>query len=207
MNLRLEYEKGILLEKDLLKDPFEQFKKWWQEAIDALDPMRDAVYLSTVDSLNQPDARIVLLKSFDEVGFYFCTNYNSAKGLELKNNPQACLVLYWPSLERQIRIKGKCLKTTRDFSENYFKGRPRGAKLSSWASEQSQQVKDRHYLEERFKSFEHQYLDQEVPCPPHWGGYCLKPNYFEFWQGRKDRLHDRFCYQAETGFSIHRLAP
>lgn len=209
MGLRQEYEKGILEEKDLPKSPLELFKTWWQEAIAADDPMRDAVYLSTIDSDNHPDARIVLLKSFDETGFYFFTNYQSAKGIELLENPSSCLVLYWPTLQRQVRIKGESLKTSRDTSHEYFSHRPRGSQLSSWASEQSQEISGRNYLETRVKDFEQQFLNQEVPCPPHWGGYCLKPHYFEFWQGRVDRLHDRFCFKkAEDGFfSVHRLAP
>lgn len=204
--LRQEYVHGVLSEKDLPKNPRDLFARWWQDAIDAKDPMLDAVFLATAG----PDAngRIVLLKYFNDHGFYFFTNYESAKAQDLKHNHSACMVFFWPTLERQIRIKGDCLKVSEEESAQYFSQRPRGSQLSAWSSPQSQVVAGRDILESQVKKFEQKFLNQEIPCPPHWGGFCLKPKYFEFWQGRKDRLHDRFCYKPENnGFSIERLAP
>lgn len=204
--MRKEYEKASLELHDLQKDPNDLLKKWWHEASNANDPMLDAVYLSTVNQ-DEPDARIVLLKGIDQ-GFTFFTNYQSAKALELEKNPKACLVLFWPSLERQVRIKGLVKKTSQSESEAYFKNRPRGAQIGAWASSQSMPIKDRDCLEEKVLELEKQYLNQEIPCPPHWGGFRLTPYYFEFWQGRPDRLHDRFCYKLKgDSYSIERLAP
>lgn len=203
-----EYLKKTLLEKDLKKNPHRQLAEWWQEAIAAQVDLLDAVFLSTVDHLGNPDARIVLLKSFDDEGLVFFTNYHSQKAIQLSQNPNACMVIFWPELERQIRIRGPVKRTLQAESKAYFSSRPRGAQLSAWASHQSQAIEDRAHLEELYDKASEQYLGKVVPCPDFWGGFRLIPEYFEFWQGRANRLHDRFAF-SQTGnrWHISRLAP
>ena len=203
-----EYLKKTLSEKDLEKSPHRQLEKWWQEAIAAEVDLLDAVFLSSVDHLGSPDARIVLLKSFDDEGLVFFTNYHSHKAIQLSQNPNACMVIFWPELERQIRIRGPIKKTSRDESMAYFNSRPRGAQLSAWASHQSQSIKDRAHLEELYDEISEKYSGKDVPCPDFWGGLRLIPEYFEFWQGRANRLHDRFAFnKAANHWQAHRLAP
>lgn len=205
---RIDYEKSSLSEQDVSKDPFEQFAHWWSDAITAQVDMPDAVHLSTVDENAHPDARVVLLKHFDARGFVFFTNYSSPKAKQLVKNPYACLSILWPALERQIRIRGKVEKTSRAESESYFTTRPHDAQIGAWASTQSQ-ITSRKALEDSFLKLSKQFMGQEVPCPPHWGGFRLTPNYFEFWQGRTNRLHDRICFsRSKTGdWCINRLSP
>lgn len=205
---RIEYERHTLSENDVLGNPSDQLKIWWDEAIRQNIPIWDAVHLSTVDENRRPDARIVLLKSFDEQGLVFYTNYQSTKAKQLAKNNCACLLIFWPQLERQIRIRGSVEKTSREESQDYFATRPKGAKIGAWASPQSTIIKDRDELEKAYAELEHRFSNSDVPCPDHWGGFRLKPDYFEFWQGRQNRLHDRLSYsKTENSWAIKRLAP
>lgn len=164
--------------------------------------------LATTSGEGRPCARIVLLKSFDDQGFVFYTNYNSRKGKELAENPRACLLFYWSPLWRQVRIEGVVEKVSEAESDEYFHSRPLGSKLGAWASDQSQPVQNRAELEECFDEFSAKFGDS-VPRPPHWGGYRVKPQVIEFWQGRENRLHDRLRYtrQSDDSWIIERLAP
>jgi pyridoxamine 5'-phosphate oxidase len=164
--------------------------------------------LGTASKDGQPSARIVLLKSFDDRGFVFYTNYHSRKGKELSDNPRACLLFYWPQLWRQVRVEGDVEKVSTAESEAYFQSRPLGSRLGAWASNQSEVVETREVLESRFAELEKRF-GEDVPRPEHWGGYRLKPNSIEFWQGRDNRLHDRLLYrlQEDGSWSIERLGP
>jgi pyridoxamine 5'-phosphate oxidase len=168
----------------------------------------NAMTLATADKHGRPSARIVLLKGLDERGFMFYTNYNSRKGHELAENPEAALVFYWPEQERQVTIAGQVSKLPKAESEAYFESRPRGSQIGAWASDQSAVVGDRTELEKKWQEFEAKF-PKEVPCPEHWGGYVLAPKRMEFWQGRPNRLHDRFRYtrQNDKSWSIERLSP
>jgi len=205
---RIEYGHQSLSRQDLSEDPIEQLKRWWTDAEEKDIRPIDAVFLATVDANNHADGRIVLLKHFDYKGLVFFTNYESTKSRELLNNKSACITIFWPALERQIRIRGMAEKTSRDESLAYFKTRPRGAQLAAWASKQSRSIESRAVLLEAYAEMEQRFSDQEIPCPKNWGGFRLKPNSFEFWQGRHHRLHDRFLYSpVKEGWSIERLAP
>ena len=164
--------------------------------------------LATSGGNGAPCARIVLLKSFDDQGFVFYTNYHSRKGSELADNPQACLLFYWPQLWRQVRIEGRAEKVSDAESEQYFHSRPLGSKTGAWASEQSTVIENRNVLEKRFEEFDSRFGDN-VPRPPHWGGYRVRPTVIEFWQGQENRLHDRLRYtlQPDGEWLIERLAP
>ena len=191
-------------------NPIRQFELWFKEASSSGMSEQDAtsMTLATADKNGQPCARIVLLKSFDKGGFVFFTNYNSRKGSELAENSRACLLFYWAPLWRQVRIEGAVEKVSEAESDEYFHSRPLGSKLGAWASNQSQPVTSRNELDERFEEFSLKFADQ-VPRPPHWGGYRVKPDVIEFWQGRENRLHDRLVYtRASDGkWRIDRLAP
>ena len=164
--------------------------------------------LATADKDGRTSARIVLMKSFDDQGFVFYTNYNSRKGQDFEDNPRACLLFYWSQLWRQVRIEGEVEKVSAAESDEYFHSRPLGSKIGAWASDQSQPVESREQLEKRFEEFDLKFADN-VPRPPHWGGYRVKPNIIEFWQGRENRLHDRLRYTLQTdgGWLIERLGP
>jgi pyridoxamine 5'-phosphate oxidase len=210
-DIRREYSLGGLRRADLDANPITQFQKWFGQAVNALAQEEidvNAAMFATADKNGKPSARIILLKGLDERGFIFFTNYGSRKGRELSANPNASLVFYWQQLERQVCIAGTVEKTSREESENYFKSRPRGSQLAAWASNQSDVVKDRAVLEEKWNQMEKKFPN-EVPLPPNWGGYVLKPEQIEFWQGRASRLHDRFCYtlQKDNSWKLERLAP
>jgi pyridoxamine 5'-phosphate oxidase len=207
-DLRRDYLQRGLDEKDLDPDPFRQFARWFQEAIDSkviTEP--NAMVLSTVSSEGQPRGRIVLLKGFDAEGFVFFTNYRSAKGRDLDVNPHAALTFGWIEQERQVCIEGTVSKTSRAAVEAYFKSRPRGSRLGAWASDQSTVIRDREILAARLAEADTRFPD-DVPPPAEWGGYRLAPERIEFWQGRTNRLHDRLRYRKqEAGWIIERLAP
>jgi pyridoxamine 5'-phosphate oxidase len=198
-----------LRRSDLDPDPTRQFANWFTAAIEAGIRDVNAMSLATSSPDAKPSVRIVLLKSFDQDGFVFFTNYESAKGQQLHTNPYAALGFYWIELDRQIRISGKVEKTSREESQIYFHSRPVGSQLGAWASRQSEIVDGRRVLDARMAEMTERFGDKRIPLPPHWGGYRLKPDMVEFWQGRPNRLHDRFRYtrQADDGWLIERLAP
>ncbi|MBL4818155.1 MAG: pyridoxamine 5'-phosphate oxidase [Deltaproteobacteria bacterium] len=190
-------------------NPLKQFESWFKEATKLGISIPEAMTLATVSSDGTPDARIVLLKKISKTGLEFFTNYKSPKGQHLNSNPKACCIFFWEPLARQVRIRGVVQKLSDSESDTYFQSRPRGSQIGAWCSPQSEKVPDRDVLETRFKELERQYENQEIPRPPHWGGYLLKPTYFEFWQGQDNRLHDRFAYelQPDGNWEISRLAP
>jgi len=199
-----------LLETDLDPDPFAQFGRWFDEATSAGIVMPEAMTVATSALDGEVAARICLLKSFDHRGFVFYTNYNSRKGKQLHDNPRAALVFWWHSLERQVRIEGAVIRTTEEESDEYFATRPRGSQLGAWASEQSRVLAGRGSLDARFEELSTTYRDVPIPRPPHWGGYRVIPLLFEFWQGRADRLHDRFWYRLRNDVKdwvVERLSP
>jgi pyridoxamine 5'-phosphate oxidase len=199
-----------LSKANVAPNPFHQFEQWSQDARAAGVSEQDTISmtLATATRFGLPCARIVLLKSFDERGFVFYTNYNSRKGSELEQNAQACLLFYWPQLWRQVRIEGAVERVSAEESDEYFHSRPLGSRIGAWASEQSAPIENRAALDQRFQEFSWKFGDN-VPRPPHWGGYRVKPNAIEFWQGQENRLHDRlrFVLQDHGKWSIERLAP
>ncbi len=190
-------------------NPFKQFEQWFQAAREAEPVLPEAVSLATATREGRLSSRMVLLKDFDETGFVFYTNYESRKGIELAENPNAALVFYWRQLERQICITGTVSRVSREESEAYFRTRPRGSQIGALTSSQSQVVASREVLERRFQQLMAEYEGREVPLPPYWGGYRLSPATIEFWQGRSDRLHDRFLYRRQSGgpWQLERLSP
>jgi pyridoxamine 5'-phosphate oxidase len=206
-DLRKDYALKTLEEKDAASDPMQFFGLWMVEAIHAQVPEPTAMNLSTVDERGRPAARIVLLKGVDKRGFVFYTNYESRKGRELAARPHAALTFLWKELERQVRIEGTVEKVSPQESQEYFATRPLGSRIGAWASPQSQVIENRGWLERRWEAFDAQY-GENPPLPPHWGGYRVKPDYLEFWQGRRSRLHDRIAYTLrDTAWSVSRLAP
>lgn len=206
-DMRKDYLKDSLSTKDVNSDPLSQFKVWFDEAHEAnfIDP--NAMVLSTVDKTNQPSSRVVLLKEISKGGFVFFTNYLSRKGDELKNNNKASLLLFWDKLERQVRIEGIIEKITHEESKEYYFSRPHDSQIAAWASKQSAVLKDRQTLEDRVEHYNKEFPNK-VEYPDFWGGYRLIPNYFEFWQGRSNRLHDRIIYKYEDmQWKIYRLYP
>jgi len=205
-DLRQSYEKGILLEKDAKASPFEQFGLWFDQALEQNIPEPTTMTLATADSQGRPSARIVLLKGFDEAGFVFYTNYNSRKGQDLAVQPWASLNFFWQPLERQVRLNGLIAKESAQESDDYFHSRPLGSRLGAWVSAQSQPT-TLAALEANTAAVQQKYGDQP-PRPPHWGGYRLAPEYFEFWQGRPSRLHDRLTNQRSgTSWALERISP
>jgi len=199
-----------LLENDVDPSPFVQFGRWFDEAKQQQPLLPEAMTLATAGLEGTVSARVVLLKAFDARGFVFFTNYNSRKGAQIHDNPLAALCWFWPGLDRQVRAEGAIVKTTEDESDGYWKTRPRGSQLGAWTSDQSKVILGRGALEERFRDMEANYSGQaEIPRPPHWGGYRVIPNLIEFWQGRADRLHDRFVYRLRESkdWVIERLSP
>jgi len=206
-NLRKDYTKDSFNEKTALKNPFEQFKVWFDDAVNFPMMEPNAMALSTVSSDGRPSSRIVLLKRYDENGFVFFTNYESRKGKELETNPYASLLFYWDKLERQIRIEGITEKISIEESDDYFQSRPYESRLGAWASKQSEVLPSRFTLIREVAKLLVKY-PAKVPLPPFWGGYRLKPDMFEFWQGRPSRLHDRIRYSNRGGlWIIERLYP
>lgn len=206
--LREEYSKSSLDESDVNKNPFRQFEQWMNEAITSQVPEPNAMTLATVDGSGKPHARVVLLKGLEDGGLVFYTNYASAKGRELAQNPHASLNFLWLELERQVRIEGKVQKLSREESEAYFKQRPHESQLGALVSNQTAEVPNREFLEQSFSKVKQQYANKPVPMPETWGGYKLTPELFEFWQGRHSRLHDRIKYEGSgSHWKIKRLAP
>ncbi|MEO6541773.1 MAG: pyridoxamine 5'-phosphate oxidase, partial [Ferruginibacter sp.] len=193
-DIRKDYQMQSLLETDVSGDPFEQFSKWWADAEKSELDEINAMTLATASKTGIPAARIVLLKSVTETGFVFFTNYNSAKGRELEENPHACLVFFWKELERQIRISGKVEKISTAESDAYFNSRPEGSRIGAWASPQSRIIASREIIENNIAEYMQQFADGNIARPPHWGGYIVVPTVIEFWQGRTNRLHDRIQY-------------
>ncbi len=231
-DLRREYNLTGLRRRDLETDPIGQFNRWFEQAsgarasgrlmkflvrlykalllVSGQQPMDvNSLTLATADKEGRPSARVVLLKGLDQRGFIFFTNYDSRKGRELAENPRAALVFYWAGLERQVTVAGDVTILPAKESEEYFQSRPRGSRLAAWASRQSEVIRDRAELEDKWRQLEQQFPGEKIPKPPFWGGYILAPLRFEFWQGRPSRLHDRFRYtrQPDNSWLIERLSP
>ena len=207
--LRKEYSSESLSESDVEPHPVDQFSKWWQQAIksDIIEP--NAMTLATASTDGLPSARIVLLKGFDKDGFVFYTNYTSYKGMQLEENPKACLVFFWKELERQVRIVGLVSRANEKMSDEYFLSRPHGSQIGAWASPQSKIIENRDWLDGQYLKLEEEFKHKQLLRPSFWGGYVVKPIIMEFWQGRPSRLHDRIQYTlSEDGsWKIERLAP
>lgn len=206
---RQVYEKFELKEDEILSDPMAQFAAWYGEAErDSGIAEANAMCLSTLDADGCPRTRVVLLKSFDQSGLVFFTNYQSKKGRSLAEAPLACLSFFWPDMERQVIFKARLEKVSPAESDRYFGERPRGSQLGAWASPQSTEIPSREYLEASLKKYEIEFENSEIPRPAHWGGYIARPYEAEFWQGRPNRLHDRILYSlGGTSWKVHRLAP
>jgi pyridoxamine 5'-phosphate oxidase len=206
--LRQEYTRAGLSESDVAPDPIEQFRRWFDETLDAGLHEPNAMTVATATPDGRPSARVVLLKGFDERGFAFYTNYEGRKATELEANPRCALLFYWGELERQVRVEGRAYRLTAEESDAYYASRPRGSRLGALASRQSQTIENRGVLEDRLRKLEREYERREVPRPPYWGGYRVEPNTFEFWQGRENRLHDRIVYRRDPGgWRLERLQP
>ena len=208
-HLEPDYSRPPLLIEDLDSDPIVQFEKWFREAWDENYPMPHAMSLATASAEGLPTVRTVLLKGYDSNGFVFFTNYGSRKAKQISNNPQAALLFPWVRLGRQVTVAGRVEKISKSESVQYFLSRPRGSQLSAWASAQSTVISSRAILESAFATVKRRFADGEVPLPDFWGGYRVDPDSIEFWQNRKDRLHDRFLYnRGENGaWRIDRLTP
>ncbi|MGH9854644.1 MAG: pyridoxamine 5'-phosphate oxidase [Blastocatellia bacterium] len=206
--MRHEYVSQPFNKSQVADDPLTQFKKWFDEAMQSEQPDAEAMTLSTATRDGRVTGRIVLLKGCDERGFVFFTNYESRKSREMMSNPRVALTFYWHTLHRQVRIEGVVEKATPEESEEYFQTRPRGSQIGAWASPQSEEITDRGELERKVYETEARFKDQPITCPPFWGGFRVKPERIEFWQGRESRLHDRILYTLRDGaWRTSRLAP
>ena len=208
-DIRKDYQLQSLLESDIEKNPIDQFSTWWNQAVESQIEEVNAMTLATVDANHKPSARIVLLKEYDQNGFVFFTNYNSKKGLDMLINKNVALVFFWKELERQVRIEGTVEKVSEGVSDAYFNSRPEMSRIGAWASPQSTVIHSREILETNFQTYQTEFEKKEIIRPPHWGGYIVKPELIEFWQGRSSRLHDRMVYEKDGGneWIINRLAP
>lgn len=208
-DIRKDYRMASLSESDVLSDPFRQFEKWFAEVLHAEVEEANAMTLATVAEDGSPSARIVLLKDFDERGFYFYTNYGSRKARQLDDNPHAAVVFFWKELERQVRIEGIVRRAEPQMSDAYYAARPRESQIGAWASPQSEVIPGRSFLEERVAEIRTRFQEGEVKRPGFWGGFVVAPKRVEFWQGRASRLHDRIQYrlQPDESWVIERLAP
>lgn len=208
-SIRTEYARAGLHERDLHPSPMRQLESWLRDAIDAQHPDPTAMTLATVTADGDPDARVVLLKTLDDAGLVFFTNYESDKGRQLAVRPRACACFFWVLLERQVRVTGAVTKIPRDDSESYFRSRPRESQIGAWASRQSASIAGRAELEARVAEAQQRFGTEDVPCPPSWGGYRIVPQRVEFWQGRPSRLHDRLRYThtGEGRWNVERLSP
>jgi len=195
-------------EQTIDREPINQFKRWFEDAVASGMKLPEAMTLATATRDGKPSARVVLLKGFDSDGFVFYTNYRSAKARDLEANPHAALVFYWSQFDRQVRVEGTVERVSTEESRAYFKTRPRESQIGAWASPQSNVIENREVLEARVAELEQLYGDGELECPEHWGGYRVKPTRIEFWKGRLGRLHDRIVYERDgTHWNINRLAP
>lgn len=206
--LREDFTKSVLNETDAASNPFDQFTKWLQQAVDSGIPEVQAMHLATASATGRPSSRIVYLREFEDNAFSFYTNYNSKKAKELEENPFASLTFFWAELERQIRIEGRIEKASAAQSDAYYNARPYESKVGAWASHQSHALPSRSELEAKIESLKQQLNPETIKRPEFWGGYILKADYYEFWQGRKSRLHDRISYTLKTNsWQISRLSP
>lgn len=206
--LRKEYTRYGLQKSDVAPEPIDQFRKWFEDVLNANLYEPNAMTLATATPDGKPSARVVLLKGYDERGFVFYTNYEGRKAKELEANPNCTLAFYWGELERQVRVEGRACQVPGEESDAYFSSRPRGSQLGAWASQQSRPVESRTRLEDRLRELGEEHEGREIPRPPFWGGYRVEPEGMEFWQGRESRLHDRLSYTRRNGgWEVQRLQP
>jgi pyridoxamine 5'-phosphate oxidase len=208
IKLREDFMNGTLAEKDVHSDPYVQFKNWLTQAVEGNAREVQAMNLATVSDENRPSSRIVYLREFENNSYSFYTNYNSKKAENFAKNSFAALTFFWPELERQIRIEGRIEKASAEQSDAYYNARPYDSKIGAWASNQSHDLSSRAELEKRIEELKQKFTPETITRPEFWGGFVVKADYYEFWQGRKNRLHDRICYtQKNNSWTISRIAP